>query len=122
MKNSWIRSFFKGVCFTSAIFVFQACYGSPQDFGQDFYIHGRVKSKNTGEPIKGIKVSVDSQGQYVYTDELGFFEFYVHKTDEMLISFDDIDSVDNQEYIRRDTLLSSIKDDKVRLNIELNEK
>ena len=75
MKRNWIRKLIGGLSFTTALFVFQACYGTPQDFGADVFIEGLVKSKKTGEPIKGIKVSVADNPQYQYTDEDG--EFFI---------------------------------------------
>jgi hypothetical protein len=55
MKRDWKRKIIGGLCLTSIAFVFQACYGTPQDFGEDLLIEGQVKSKTTGLPIKGIK-------------------------------------------------------------------
>ena len=55
MKRNWVRRIIGGISFTSALFVFQACYGTPQDFGFDLFIEGQVKSASTGLPVKGIK-------------------------------------------------------------------
>ena len=46
-RKSWIRQLITGVSFTSALFVFQACYGTPQDFGVDILVEGKVKSKSS---------------------------------------------------------------------------
>ena len=59
MHKKWVRRIVGGLSFTSALFVFQACYGTPQDFGLDILLEGQVKSKSTGLPIQGIKVSVE---------------------------------------------------------------
>ena len=132
MKKNWVNNIFKGLCFTSALFVFQACYGTDQDFGKDIQISGVVKSKKTGEPIKGIKVSVGQLnsnytkeqyefGQYEYTDNSGKFSFYTYETESILVSFEDIDLIDGKDYIRKDTIFA-VKDSEIVLNIELEEK
>ena len=129
MKRKWVNNIFKGLCLTSALFVFQACYGTPQDFGQDFYIKGVVKSKKTGEPILGIKVSVGSSyhlGQVVWqlfeeTDESGNFSFYHHETDKIYVLFEDVDSTDGNNYARKDTSIT-VRNSEVILNVELDEK
>jgi len=131
MKKGWVRNIFKGLCLTSAIFVFQACYGTGPDFGQDIYISGVVKSKKTGEPISGIKVSVAHLNpnyskdqydlhQYEFTDKSGKFSLYTYETPQMLVSFEDIDSSDSKDYIRKDTIFNVNNSDIV-LNIELEE-
>ena len=53
MKRDWKRKIIGGLCLTSVAFVFQACYGTPQDFGNDLLIEGQVTSKISGLPIKG---------------------------------------------------------------------
>ena len=69
MKKNWIRGLIGGLSFTSALFVFQACYGTPQDYGSDLLLEGQVKSKKTGLPIEGIKVAVSQTSQYEVTNK-----------------------------------------------------
>lgn len=121
MGRKWLRNIVKGVSLTSALFVFQACYGTPQDLGFDFWIEGQVKSKTTGLPIRGIKVSVADGVQYEYTDENGRFGFFTEKVEGVKLQFQDVDSTENRWYQHRDTLLSVAKE-QVFLNIELEEK
>jgi putative lipoprotein (rSAM/lipoprotein system) len=121
MKSNWIRKIIGGLSFASALFVFQACYGTPQDFGLDFLIEGQVKSKNSGLPIKGIKVSVADNMQYELTDENGQFSFYTEMMDNMKILFEDIDSTQNGLYANKDTVLARIAD-RIFLDINLEEK
>ncbi len=128
MKRDWKRKIIGGLCLTSIAFVFQACYGTPQDFGDDLLIEGQVKSKNTGLPIKGIKVSVADKVQYTNTDENGKFSFYVEKIQNPKIKFTDVDSTQNILFSDNDTIVI-IKDSvmrtlkpKVYLNIELENK
>ena len=109
MKRSWIKKIVGGLSFTTALFVFQACYGSPQDFGMDFYIKGTVKSKTSGLPIKGIKVSTPENYQYQLTDESGWYGLFTTKADSIKIRFEDIDSEANGLYQNKDTILTGIK-------------
>ena len=82
MKKHWIRNLVGGLSFTTALFVFQACYGTPQDFGLDVFVEGKVVSGTTGKPIQGIKVSAASL-QHTVTDEV--------ESDNLQIRFEDID-------------------------------
>jgi hypothetical protein len=86
MKKNVIRKILGGLSLTSAMFVFQACYGTPKDFGLDLFIEGQVKSKASGLPIKGIKVSIVDSMQYEMTDEDGKFSFYTEKLEGLTLS------------------------------------
>lgn len=128
MKRDWKRKIIGGLCLTSIAFVFQACYGTPQDFGNDLLIEGQVKSKKTGLPIKGIKVNIAERVQYTNTDEDGKFSFYIERVQYPKIKFTDIDSTENIFFLNKDTIVT-IKDSvlmskqpKVYLNIELENK
>ena len=121
MKRNWIGNVIGGLSLTSAMFVFQACYGTPQDFGLDFLVEGQVKSKISGLPIKGIKVSVANNLQYEYTNDEGRFSFYTEKIDTLNIFFEDLDSIQNGIYLNRDTVLKN-SIEKVFLDIKMEEK
>jgi hypothetical protein len=121
MKQNWIRKIVGGLSFTSAMFVFQACYGTPQDFGLDLLIEGQVKAKTSGLPIKGIKVSVANNMQYELTDEEGKFSFYTEMLEGLTLQFQDIDSIQNGLYHAKDTVLTRLSP-KVSLDIMLEEK
>ena len=110
-----------GLSLTSALFIFQACYGTPQDMGLDIFIEGQVKSEKTSKPVKGIKVSVEDKMQYQYTDESGKFSFYTETASSYKIKFEDIDADQNGIFVEKETLLTKI-DKTVYLNIELEEK
>ncbi|HPB05824.1 MAG TPA: hypothetical protein PLQ09_09985 [Prolixibacteraceae bacterium] len=120
-RKSWIRQLITGVSFTSALFVFQACYGTPQDFGVDILVEGKVKSKSSGMPIQGIKVSVLGSIQSQLTDSQGFFSFYTERYDGLTLTFEDVDSHQNGSFLPHDTVIpSSI--DSVFLSVDLNVK
>jgi hypothetical protein len=121
MKMNWKRKLIGGLSLTTAMFIFQACYGTPQDFGLDLLIEGQVKAKTTGLPVKGIKVSVVELPQYLYTDSDGKFSFYTESADAITIKFEDIDSSVNGSFIDRDTVIAGATES-VYLDIVLKEK
>ena len=105
LKRNWARKIIGGLSFTSAMFIFQACYGTPQDFEPDLLIEGKVKSQSTGLPIKGIRVSVAGEGQNLLTDETGSFSFYTLMKDSITLRFEDIDNAQNGSFAAKDTVL-----------------
>lgn len=105
MKRKIIKKIFGGLSLTTAMFVFQACYGTPQDFGADLFVEGLVKSKSTGLPIKGIKVSNADLPQYIYTGEDGSFSFYTESSEGCKLKFEDWDSDLNGSFTGKDTTL-----------------
>jgi len=121
MNRNIVRKLIGGLSLTSAMFVFQACYGTPQDFGLDLLIEGQVKSKVSGLPIKGIKVSVANNMQYALTDNEGKFSFYTEMLEGLKIQFQDIDATQNGLYADQDTVLTDLSE-KVYLDIALEEK
>ncbi len=121
MNSNWIRKIVGGLSLTSAMFIFQACYGTPQDFGLDLLIEGQVKSKSSGLPIKGIKVSVADNMQYEISDENGEFSFYTEMLENLKLQFTDIDSIQNGLYSNRDTILTELSEN-IYLDVMLEEK
>jgi hypothetical protein len=121
MKRNWMRRIIGGLSFTSALFVFQACYGTPQDMGNDILVEGNVKSRTTGLPVEGIKVSAENSIAYDVTNYLGLFSFYTEIADNMKIMFEDVDSTKHGHYLYKDTLLTDIRS-QVTLEIKMDEK
>lgn len=121
MKRNWIRKIIGGMSLTTAMFVFQACYGTPQDMGLDMLVEGQVKSLTSGLPVKGIKVSVVDFMQYDITDETGKFSFYTEMIEGIRLQFQDIDSNENGLFADKDTVLAAISE-KVYLDIMLENK
>ncbi len=105
MKFNWTKKLLGGLCLSSVAFVFQACYGPPQDFGEDLFVQGKVTDKTTGLPIKGIKVSVVDRMQYLYTNEEGHFFFYTMRADSTVVRFEDVDSIENGSYAAKEIVL-----------------
>ena len=112
------RKIFGFLSFSAALFIFQACYGTPQDYEDDVLIQGTVKSDSTGLPVKGIKISFNNNQQYDITDSNGTFSFYVLEQTTYPLSFEDSDSSDNGSFAPFDTI---IEDPSGVLNITLNQ-
>jgi putative lipoprotein (rSAM/lipoprotein system) len=121
-KRRILRNIFKGLTLTSAAFVFQACYGTPEDFGLDVRIHGVVVSRTTNEPIPGIKVSVENYPQYKLTDSKGSFLIYASQEKILYVKFEDIDSTQNGVYLSQEITIEFIDRDikDVTLNVSMD--
>ncbi len=120
MKRNLFRNLIGGVSLSAAMFAFQACYGTPQDFGLDVHVKGKVVSKQTGQPIEGIKISVQGNPQYEWTDANGDFSFYTEREGDMILQFRDIDSVENGQFMAEDTVIKHPSEE-IYLNIKLSE-
>jgi hypothetical protein len=120
MKRKWRKGIIGGLSFTSALFIFQACYGMPQDFYDDIQLSGQVKSKTTGQALAGIKVSLKEMGHDQLTDELGEFLFFSHEIEKATLVFEDVDGEENGNYASMDTVITR-PGERVVLDIELEE-
>jgi len=96
------------ISLTSVLFVFQACYGTPQDMEQDNQLEGVVKSKASGNVIKGIKVSTNFEGRQSYTSENGEFSIFLPLADEYKLTFEDVDSIVNGAFTKYDTVITDV--------------
>ena len=77
-------------------FLFPACmYGMPSDRGDDVTIRGAVQSKKTGNPIRGIHVSIVGMTSADTTSSGGYFYVYVPRQDYYTVKFEDIDGPKN---------------------------
>ena len=120
-KRKILRRIFGALSLSSALFIFQACYGTPGDFGYDVAIKGSVKSKTTNQPITGIKVSIENQPQYEVTDNAGKFKIFTSSASEYKVKFEDIDALENGAFFPKDTVFK-IVDEFSYLNVFLNDK
>lgn len=121
MIRNWKSKLIAGLSFSSMMFIFQACYGTPQDLQYDVLVEGQVKSKTTGQPIKGIKVSPTIGTQYQQTDDIGKFSFYTQTDGSLGLRFEDIDSEENGAFQAKDTILTGVYN-KVWVDIKLEDK
>jgi putative lipoprotein (rSAM/lipoprotein system) len=119
MKRTWRKGILGGLSFTSALFIFQACYGMPQDFYEEIQFTGHVKSKSTGKPVEGILVSLNNN-LTCETLENGEFQIFSERIDQAKLSFRDVDGDKNGAYLTQDTVIMQ-PDEHVILEIELEE-
>lgn len=94
VRRRIIRSFLGLFSLSTMLFVFQACYGTPQDFGQDVLVTGKVISKTDQAGIEGIQVSFENLPQYTTTLEDGGFSLYcpIQDSYHVLVSDEDGDA------------------------------
>jgi putative lipoprotein (rSAM/lipoprotein system) len=111
MKKIKIRNWLAGLSLTTAFFIFQACYGPPQDFGLDVLIEGKVVSEESGEPVPGIQIQSSGESlQYTQTDDKGQFSFYVAKDSVYRLNFTDTDEAENGRFASEDTTVQDTGD------------
>jgi putative lipoprotein (rSAM/lipoprotein system) len=118
-KQKLLRKIYGGLSLTTALFVFQACYGTNKDFGNDIKISGTVTSKLTNVPIQGIRVTVQDQYGSSYTDNLGQFVIYTPTASEYKVKFEDIDGTENGKYLLKDSTVEIMETTKI-LNVSLD--
>jgi hypothetical protein len=121
MKRKFLRSIYGMLSLSSALFVFQACYGMPQDMGNDVLIQGTVKSKANNQPIAGIKVMIANMPQFEITDNEGKFTIYTSVESEYKVKFEDTDPAKDGSFQSKDTVLRTT-DRSISLNISLDAK
>ena len=119
MKNP-LKKILGAFSFATAMFIFQACYGAPQDTEMDVCVSGTVFSSDDNTPVKGIKILTDNNLTAV-TDDSGRFFIYTLPIDSLKLSFNDIDSIDQFEFETYDTILTGVNNN-VNINIILNKK
>ena len=72
--RKWLHNLLKGASLTTALFIFQACYGVPQpalyeDYGEAAMSFS-IMSRSTGKPLEGIVISGSERSNGHY-QELG---------------------------------------------------
>ncbi len=124
-----LRKVFGCISLTTIAFVFQACYGMEPDCSYDTRLSGKVLSKATSLPVKGIKVSVASSPNYAITDENGHFDFYACiqyyeeeiSPDSIPVLFEDFDGHENGSFSDKEISIDINGQDEVKISIELEE-
>lgn len=68
----WLHNLLKGASLTTALFIFQACYGVPQPalYREEGLapMSFSLVSRNTGEPLKGILIKGSGSSPDYYSD------------------------------------------------------
>lgn len=121
----WIRNFLKGASLTTALFIFQACYGTYEGpYVDDFFnISFKVVSDEDGAPLKDVEVSLrsaigDADGWYSFglTDQDGCITpdagFYSDSTPE----FRFLDTKDVFE--TKDTTFRQVRPDLIEIKLK----
>ena len=83
---------------STVAFTFQACYGSPNDFGYDVEITGRVTAIDDGNPIPNIQIETKDETARTWTDANGEFSLYAPIDTLYTLLVTDIDSTENGEF------------------------
>jgi len=131
-----LRTIFGSISLTAMAFVFQACYGTKEDFYYDIKVTGTVRSKSTDVPIKGIKVVVNSERNFGITDENGNFDFYASVSnsheyyndsvrfapDSVRVHFLDIDGDENGSFSDTTIIIDPARKDEVKISVLLEDK
>ena len=113
------RKLFGALSFSTALFVFQACYGAPQDrYKDDILVRGTVLSETTEQPVEGIKIIINNSSQFAITDTSGSFSFYVPAASQYHLLLSDIDSLSNGYFIDKDTVVSDIPDNGILIKMK----
>jgi hypothetical protein len=105
-----LKMVFRGISVSVVSLILQACFGillpdtQTAEYGcppplppenQETSINGKVVSKKTGNPINGIKITIDGTGVSARTDMDGNFYLWVRIQDRYKLKFEDIDGSDN---------------------------
>ena len=131
-----LRTIFGSISLTAMAFVFQACYGTKEDFYYDIKVSGTVRSKTTDAPIKGIKVTINSDHNFGITDENGNFDFYASvpnfyeyysdsvrfTPDSIPVQFLDIDGNENGTFSDTTVVIDPAHKNEIKINVLLDNK
>ncbi|MBR4821376.1 hypothetical protein IKZ70_05895 [bacterium] len=109
----WLHNLLKGLSLTTALFIFQACYGTPE-WLHDNNLPFKVVAADTGEPLEGARISSRVQA----ADNLDWIPCGVtNEYGEALVFFGTMDGADPQfriwapgtEYLVKDTVLTDLR-------------
>lgn len=113
-----LHNILKGISLTGALFVFQACYGVPQPHNGimgEAPMSFTLLSKDTGTPLKGIKVfggvskNTQTPGLLGETDAAGHCRVnipYIMEVEGPYLRFED----PGNAYSVKDTLITDLRD------------
>ena len=115
-----MRTVFGVFSLSGMLFAFQACYGTPQDFGMDVLISGKVTSAVSKASLPGINVMINELGQNTVTASDGTFSIYCEPMAQYSLTFTDTDGAKNGLYQSRDTTLQRAGEaDALTINVEM---
>ena len=124
MPMKWLHNLLKGASLTGALFVFQACYGTPQlplmEDGVAPMTFSLV-SRTTGEPLAGIQVSVKNhnyENMLDATDADGRCRVeipYSRNVVGPVLAFEDPQG----QYVPKDTTLVDLRDREIVIKMDV---
>ena len=123
----WLHNLLKGASLTTALFIFQACYGNPQNAMLDEYGEAPmtflVHSKTTGAPVEGVLVqsTTNENGGMVFsnlgvTDSNGLCKVnipYYRNVRGPWLRFED----PSGNYAVKDTVLFDLRERDIEINL-----
>ena len=110
-RRKLFRTIFGIFSLSGIMFAFQACYGTPKDFGQDVQIKGKVTSGSTKAALAGIRVEVDQADQYTVTGSDGSYMMYCEQKREYRLIFSDQQTPRESRFNSRDTIIKTVSTD-----------
>jgi hypothetical protein len=117
-KRRFLRNILGAFSFTTALFVFEACYGPPMNIPPcDCQIEGRVRSVDN-VPLVAVDIRVN--GEYLAsTNSDGYFGICTDSAEKYELQATDGDRVRNGFYETKDTILFSSSSNNDFFSIEL---
>ena len=107
---------FRGISVLAVSLLLPACYNNvippdepamygmpPPHENEQTTIRGKVQSKKTGEPIFGIKVSIEGTNYSARTDEDGYFNLWVRIQNVYKLKLEDVDGPYNGGLFKEQT-------------------
>lgn len=122
----WLRNLFKGLSLTGALFVFQACYGTPQSsyFGEGGQapMSFSLVANDTGKPLEGIiiksaQVSGGDDAELGVTDADGKCSVSIPYLKDVVgpfLTFEDPEG----KYSAKDTTLTDLREREIVIKLQ----
>jgi len=119
--RKWLRTIFGCISLTTVAFVFQACYGTYQDYpSNDLVIRGKV-TDTLDTPLRDIKVSIKGVELADTTDSDGMFSIHTGGSFVYDMRFESIEPDSVSLFQSKDTVIYCNHEDKdIFFNIRLD--
>ncbi len=102
LKRSFLKGFLTIFSLSATAFIFQACYGTPNDFLDDACFEGFVSTSDTNEPIPGIQVEIKGLDRVDTTNADGSYVLFAPLDSAYTLVFKDIDSSANGKFLQKE--------------------
>lgn len=104
--RKWVRNLLKGTSLSTALFIFQACYGMPQGY-EDFGLEFQVIDVDTKKPIPdaGVMFRQTGDGSWMNagkTDQSGHTDIRVYDIPSLDLKFE------AESYQAKDTCITDL--------------